>query len=326
MVTSVRTKFTADPIFFGEAGICGREATEQAGINYASVPGEIELLPLVVSGTPPGTTKVKLQFSHQVTKAVAKHHGATSSHFSTAPILSTRLGTEAAAWNTVPTTLLSVDEQLEQSLSRLHLLRSQPIGGLLGLITHWDESKGSFGTPIVRVLASPAMATIGAFDSTDRPGIDLTEVWDTNEPPFDVMPASEFSCPILASAGGFSRGLKEQTIDAILAGTAPLFIPSGEAVAGVVQSTDTILLRTFFMPTFAHLPIGMSWKLLPHSLTRGSQQLKRTQSHSLSPPFPTQMFRTNFQIWNQGPCRTPFRARQHSHPFPICDICTPGAS
>jgi hypothetical protein len=80
--------------------------------------------------------------------------------------------------------------------------------------------------------------------------------------PFDQMPVSGYSCcPLLVMAGGFSRGISPLTLANYLARTAPLFIPSGEDVAGTVSLDEAWFLRAFFLPTFAHLPIGLSWKL-----------------------------------------------------------------
>jgi hypothetical protein len=150
---------------------------------------------------------------------------------------------------------------LEFRIARLHRLRSSQIGGLLMVVSHWNAESATFGEPVLRVVASPALATLGSFSSSDRPGINLQEAWDLDAPPFDKMPVSDYSCPLLAMAGGFSRGIAPLTIDKYLSGTSPLFIPSGEDVAGTVSLGPNRFLRAIFLPTFAHLPIGMSWKL-----------------------------------------------------------------
>jgi hypothetical protein len=63
------------------------------------------------------------------------------------------------------------DWEVELSVSRLHHLRSSQIGGILAVVTHWDPVNAKFGLPILRVLASPAVATLGTFNPKDRPGI-----------------------------------------------------------------------------------------------------------------------------------------------------------
>jgi hypothetical protein len=283
MVVSGTNKFVADPVFFGADGVCGIEATKLAGVAFANVAGETELTPLVVSGTPPGAAKAKLQFGHSVTKAVAKHHGTTSAFYLPASIHLAQLTSEAAAWNLVPTTIPSVAEALELSMARLQLLRAHPIGGILAVVAHWNCETGSFGSPIVRVLASPAVATLGSFSATDRPGCNLSEVWDLAEPPFDQMPSSKYSCPLLVSAGGFSRGIKNLTIQAYLEGTAPLFIPSGEEVAGIISYDTSVFIRSIFLPTVSQMPIGMSWKLEGLTVDLLQESLSKMHHGALTP-------------------------------------------
>jgi hypothetical protein len=187
--------------------------------------------PLVVSGSPPAPPKVKLLFGHQVTKANAKHQGASTQCYSNTADLQTQLKAETADWNPPG------DESVEFAIACLHRLRSSPIGGLLMIASHWDPTSASFGDPVLQVLASPAVSSLGSFSSSDRPGINLSEAWDLTSPPFEHMPQSDTTCPIyLAMSGGFSRGQAAPfTIAQYLQATAPLFIPSGEEVADTVS-------------------------------------------------------------------------------------------
>jgi hypothetical protein len=91
-----------------------------AGIRY--VDPTAELIPLVVSGTPPGPPKAKLQFGHQVTKANAKHHGASTQFFSTPADLLAQLKLETSDWNPLAVKSVEFDTQ------RLNLLRLVPVG------------------------------------------------------------------------------------------------------------------------------------------------------------------------------------------------------
>jgi hypothetical protein len=75
------------------------------------------------------------------------------------------------------------------------------------------------------------------------------------------MPVSDYSFPLLTVTGGFSRSINPLTLANYLASTAPLFIPSGKDVAGIVSLGEARFLCAFFLPTFAHLPISLSWKL-----------------------------------------------------------------
>jgi hypothetical protein len=218
----VSKKFVPDPVFFSDPdGICSLAVAKLAGISFDNKDGA-ELLSLVVSGSPPAPSKVKLQFGHHITKANAKHQGAVSPFYSTPSILQTQLTSEVNEWNP------QAVGTLEFRIARLHCLRLSQAGGILMVMSHWDAESASFGGPVLRVVASPAMATLGSFSSSDRPGINLQEAWDLDSSPFDQMPVSSYSCPLLVMAGGFSRGLNPLTIANYLAHTASLFIPSGE--------------------------------------------------------------------------------------------------
>lgn len=62
-------------------------------------------------------------------------------------------------------------------------------------------------------------------------------------------------------SGGFSHKSSDLTLAHFLSSTAPLFIPSGEKVAGTVSVIPHCpQLRAFFLPTVANLPIGLFWK------------------------------------------------------------------
>ena len=251
-------KFVLDPVSFGDPdGICSLVMAKAAGIRYSDEDEVDELLPLVVSGTPPGPSKVKLQFGHQVTKSISKHHGASSPFFSPTTVLNSALKSELAAWNPVPVATADFD------ISRLHLLRSSPIGGLLLVLHHWDPSTQAFGTPVLRVVACPAVATLGSFSVADPPGFNLQEIWDSTDAPISEFPHSDLSCPILVSSTGTSRRAHPPTVENLLKSTAPLFIPNGETVASTVTVATATAphLRAFYLPRLAHLPIGLTWKL-----------------------------------------------------------------
>jgi hypothetical protein len=217
------------PVLFSNPdGICSLAVAKLAGISFDNEDGT-ELLPLVVSGSLPAPSKVKLQFGHQVTKADTKHQGDVSPFYSTPSILQTQLTSEVNNWNP------QAVDTLEFRIARLHRLRLSQIGGILIIMSHWDAESESFGVPILRVIAIPALATLGSFSSKNRPSINLQEAWDLDSPPFDQMPVSDYSCLLLVMAGGFSCGISPLTLANYLARTAPLFIPSGEDVAGTVS-------------------------------------------------------------------------------------------
>jgi hypothetical protein len=113
--------------FFGDPdGICSLAVAKSAGIRYADPTAE--LIPLVVSGSPPAPPKAKLiMFGHQVTKANAKHHGASTQFFSAPAVLLAQLKLEILDWKSV-----------EFDTQHLNMLRSVPVGGALALIQHWN--------------------------------------------------------------------------------------------------------------------------------------------------------------------------------------------
>ena len=168
-------------------------------------------------------------FGHQVSKAYAKHHGASTQFYSTNADLQNQLRDETAEWNPPEETSVEFD------LVRLHPLRSSLIGGLLLMVSHWDVEEASFGDPVIQVVASPGMATLGAFDPSELPGINLGKAWDISASPFDQMPETDTTCPLLAMSGGFSRQTHPFTVANYLSSTAPLFFPCGEDVAGTVS-------------------------------------------------------------------------------------------
>jgi hypothetical protein len=106
-----------------------------------------------------------------------KHQGAVSPFYSTPSVLQAQLNSEMNDWSP------QAVGTLEFRISRLHHLRSSQIGGILMVMSHWDAKLASFGVPILRVIASPALATLGSFSSSDRPGIspqhsNLQGAWD----------------------------------------------------------------------------------------------------------------------------------------------------
>jgi hypothetical protein len=116
------SKFVLDPVFFGDPdGICSLAVTKLAGIAFQD--DSDKLLPLVVSGSPLTASKVKLQFGHQVTKGMAKHHGASSPFLTTNVTLHAILTSEIDQWNP------AAEASIEFALSRLHRLRSSPVEG-----------------------------------------------------------------------------------------------------------------------------------------------------------------------------------------------------
>ena len=151
-----------------------------------------------------------------MTKANAKHHGASTPFYSSPADNLTRLKAETVDWNP-PAEATSAFH-----VSRINQLRSCPIGGLLVVVQHWIEATSSFGDPVIQVVASPAVAPLGKFSSSDLPGFNLGDAWDLTSPPFDLMPVVDTTCP-LVSSNGFSRSVSPPTISNYLATSSPLY-------------------------------------------------------------------------------------------------------
>ena len=272
-------KFVPAPEFFSDPdGFCSLAVAKKAGIRFVDSPDGTELIPLVVSGSPPAPSKAKLSFGHQVTKANARHHGAATPFYSAAVDLQSQLKAETTDWNPPG------EETVDFDIARLHLLRSNPIGGLLLVVQHWNVESASFGEPVLQVLASPAVATLGSFSSASLPGVNLGEAWDLTSGPFDQMPEADTTCPILAMSGGFSRQVNPPTLANYLQSTAPLFFPSGEKVAGTVSVLACApLLRAFYLPTVSSLPVGMFWKMDGLTVDTILKSIKAMSISSTSP-------------------------------------------
>jgi hypothetical protein len=254
--------FVPVPKFFGKEldGMCGLEMAEKAGFSFGDAAKA--LIPLVVPGRPPATSKAKLQFGHHVTPAIAKHHGASSLCYSADPShLSSQLRSEALEWNPA-----AVNSTCEFQIDRLHALRSESVGDCLGVFQHWNPVTQAFGTPVLRVVACPAVATLGRFgpDDIELPGLNLQDAWDASlSPPLSALPDNTVSCPTMVSAGGFSHSIADPTLANLLLETEPLFIPNGEELAGMVKLTgsDDVHLKSWLLPAHSHLPVGMAWEL-----------------------------------------------------------------
>jgi hypothetical protein len=228
---------------------------------YADPPDDSSRIPLLVSESPPALSNVKTMFGHPVSKANAKHLGASTQFYSTNADLQIQL--KAALYNLNP----AAEETGAYSTARMHQLCSNPVGGILLMLKYWNEEMASFDEPVLQVIANPAVASLGKFSTSSvPPGINLGEVWDLlTTSPFDQMPVANTMCPLMASSGGFSREVKPPTIANYLLSTAPIFIPSGEVVASTVSIFPRHpLVRAFFLPPDVCAPL-IGWYFLEPS-------------------------------------------------------------
>ena len=248
-------KFEAAPEFFSNPdGISSLALAKNAGIRYADPPDGSELIPFVVSGSSLARSKVKTSFGHQVTKANVKHHSASTPFYSSLAENLTQLKAETVDWNP------PLEATSAFHVSHINQLCSCPIGGLLVVVHHWIADTFAFEDPIIQVVASPAVAPLSKFSSTDLPGFNLSKAWDLTIPPFDRMPTIDTICPLLISSNDSSRSVSPPTIGDYLLHSSPLFLPSGEEVASTLTGdAHPPVLRAFFLPTVCSSPIGMFW-------------------------------------------------------------------
>jgi hypothetical protein len=149
------------------------------------------------------------------------------------------------------------------ALARLHQLHSVPVGHLLSVVSHWNSTTKQFvGDPVVRLTSAPSVSTLGLFTDADLWGLNLHDAWDILQPTLSAMPEGDDLCPLLVHLGGLCRRVNPPNYASVLlAETAPLFIPSGQKMAGTGTVGDVSYLNSWFFPTLACAPIGLTWKL-----------------------------------------------------------------
>jgi hypothetical protein len=141
-------------------------------------------------------------------------------------------------------------------------LQRKPVGGILAEIRHWNPDTSVFGPAVIRLLAAPALATLGDFPFATVPGLILLDVWDPDivAPILGELPLVE-SCPLMAGTAGLSRDMGSISMAAILQNSAPVLIPDGLAVSSTVPHGDVDINRAIFLPELAHMPVGHCWPI-----------------------------------------------------------------
>jgi hypothetical protein len=264
---------------FGDPdGPCSLAVAKKAGIQFAPTSDDSDIVPLVVSGSPPAPAKVKTVCSHSVSKTAAKHLGALTIFYAPPAALQAKLKAELLDLNP------PAETTSEYPLARLNAVCPRHVGGILLVVKHWDNQKAGYSEPILQVVANPAVASLGALDNASAPPGMISEVWDlTASSPLDQLPVSDSTCPLMVSTGGYSRKLKP-TIANYLKSTGPLFILSGEKVAGVVNVIPAHHVnRAMFLPAVCDPPFGMFWNLEGLKLKALIDSIKALSSAAISP-------------------------------------------
>jgi hypothetical protein len=116
-------------------------------------------------------------------------------------------------------------------------------------------------TPIIMLVATPSLTTLGVLDKDDKPGIFLANIWDTSVviffgPNFDPKIAH---CPLLAAI----LHNPEPDSSGLLGHDAnPISIPEGklEGSTATIDPSHTTY-QAFLLPKICTPPIGLAWPL-----------------------------------------------------------------
>jgi hypothetical protein len=233
--------------FYGSEGRLGQAFLMDAGVNR-SVQSVHHLV--VSTGIPITAPQMRKQFGHAVTQTTAKAMKGTPT-FQPPAELQITMQQQFQAWNVA-----------SPPVERILTLQRKPVGGIIAVVRHWNPDTSAFGPAVIRLLAAPALATLGDFPADTAPGLILSDVWNPDIVALILgdLPIAE-SCPMMAGTAGLSRDKGTISMAAILQDSAPVFIPDGLAVSAAVVQGDSSINRAIFLPELAHMPVGHCWPI-----------------------------------------------------------------
>jgi hypothetical protein len=127
-------------------------------------------------------------------------------------------------------------QPVSPDLTRLKMLHSDTIGGVLLLTTHYSAD-GTVSDPYITIIAAPSCITLGHFSAADPPGIEYADFWDDSIlEHYNNLLSAGLHCPVIAATEGFSRMIKLPGSANFVTNSQPMFIPSGEHLAGQVPT------------------------------------------------------------------------------------------
>jgi hypothetical protein len=154
LIMSPKTFNVAAECFGDPDGPCSLAVAKKAGVQIAPTSEDSDIVPLVVSGSPPAPAKVRTVCGHSVSKTAAKKHlGASTVFYAPPAALQAKLKAELLELNP------PAETTRECPLARLTTLRTRPVGGILLAVKHWDTQKAGYGAPVLQVVANPAVAS-----------------------------------------------------------------------------------------------------------------------------------------------------------------------
>jgi hypothetical protein len=113
-------------------------------------------------------------------------------------------------------------------LARMDMLRCDSVGGII-LVTQQFAKDGTFTPPYIKVIAAPALATLGSVSVTDLPGFAYSDFWDKSIlSPYAFDIDDNDHRPLLVAAEDFSRQVKLPSTIEFITDSQPLFIPFGD--------------------------------------------------------------------------------------------------
>jgi hypothetical protein len=248
--------------FQGPLGVCSAEMAAKAGVVLQSS----SLASTVVNtGRKLPVSSTRLQYGHLVTGALAKlqpdYDKGTYPYFGYPDVnQGTTVRLECMRrWNPIGITPAT-------HVARIEALRSDSkVGYLLVVASHWDSSTSSFGTPILRIVAAPAMMTCDTShfqhdaQGSIQGSIVSDDIWSPL-PPF--MASSDSLSPLMAATGGtFRDGTSEASLHNILQSTDPVIFKSAFHLAGSTTVAGAEIWNSWLLPLGCNAPIGLTWDL-----------------------------------------------------------------
>ena len=145
--------------------------------------------------------------------------------------------------------------------ARTEILRTENVAGILVVIRHWNSTLATYGSPIIRLVAAPALATY-PHTSIAGSGSVLSDIWDPLPESLATLRVTSPVTPVLVSSGGFPRPLNTPTFSTVLESVQGLILHSVEDLVTPISLPDgSRHVRCWMFPAGTNLPIGLAWTL-----------------------------------------------------------------
>ena len=263
-------------------GHCSPAAYTGAGIKIHPQ----ALISLVIAEGPLGIPKARGQYGHLVTKAIAAKHYPANTHYRLHPLSDDSKPSESSQqefnrWN----------DPVNDWLQRTDFVRKEEICGLLVVSRHWDPASAAYGSPFLRVVAAPTVASTAESDLI-RAGALPEDLWHPLPMSITQLRIDTPILPLMASTSGFPRQLSNPTFSSILDEGQSLIFPSVQELFSPIALDAVTFIKNWLIPPGCNLPIGLGWKLddfltikdMTESLIKISPRAYRMFAHFLERP------------------------------------------